>query len=192
MTQEERDKQEQAEAWHVSLSNTRKTLKQALSEMDSFKLKQNDVPLIIQLTENPKYNFFSIFPGRVSLLAHDCIHILLGRGLLPKDEAFVIGFTMGSTQKMTNFKIKLFLFITKYLYPEGYKFSDEEAHVFEMGVLAGMKNPKDLSLLDFRWFMSWRVDRIRKRLGINGKFLKICYLLEKKKFKDSKESQRLL
>ena len=69
--------------------------------MDSWgsKLEAEDVPLIIKLVENPKYDI-GLFAGNVSLYNHDCIHLLLGRGLRVKDEAFVIGFTMGSTKKM--------------------------------------------------------------------------------------------
>jgi hypothetical protein len=35
------------------------------------------------------------------LEGHDCMHVILGRGLLNQDEAFVIGFTMGSARKIT-------------------------------------------------------------------------------------------
>jgi hypothetical protein len=32
------------------------------------------------------------------------IHVLLGRGLLAQDEAFVIGFTMGATKAVSGFE----------------------------------------------------------------------------------------
>ena len=63
--------------------------------MDSFKLRQENIPLIIKLVENPNYNTSKLFGGAVDLFTHDCVHVLLGRGLLVKDEAFVIGYTMG-------------------------------------------------------------------------------------------------
>ena len=78
-----------AENWHIPLREDGQTINRALCTMDSFKLNQEDVPFIIRLFENPKYN---LFPGSVTLEAHDIIHVLLGRGLLPKDEAFVILF----------------------------------------------------------------------------------------------------
>ncbi len=105
-----------AEDWHVPVCENKKTLKQCLGEMDPFKLDPKEVPFIIRLIENPKYRF-SFFPGAVSLLNHDCIHVVLGRGVLLKDEAFVIGYMMGSTRKMQTLKSKLFLFISKSLYP---------------------------------------------------------------------------
>ena len=44
-----------AETWHVSISSKRKVLGSALKEMEAFKLEQSDIPLIIRLVENPKY-----------------------------------------------------------------------------------------------------------------------------------------
>ena len=122
-----------AEQWHVSLDDDALTLGQALRSMESFKLKQEDIPLRIKLVENPKWFTSEFFSGAVDLPTHDCIHVLLGRGLLLKDEAFVIGYTMGSTRKISRFKRNLFMFCSKYLYPEGYRFGEEERFVFQYG-----------------------------------------------------------
>ena len=180
-----------AEDWHVPICEGKKTLKNVLEEMQPFKLAANDVPFIIKLMENPKYHF-GFFPGAVSLLNHDCIHAILGRGVLPKDEAFVIGFTMGSTKKMTRFKSKIFLFVAKYFYPEGYKFEEDEAWVFKMGVIAGSKCMSNLSKVDFRWFNTWSLEHIREKVKIDVDCLKLCYILEKKRFPRSRESDRLI
>jgi len=122
-----------AEQWHVSLDDDALTLGQALRSMESFKLNQEDVPLIIKLVENPDYKTSKLFGGAVDLFTHDCIHALLGRGLLVKDEAFVIGYTMGSTKGMKRWKRNLFMFMSKYFYPEGYRFGEEERFVFNTG-----------------------------------------------------------
>ena len=113
MTEQE-DNNYLAENWHNSLSQSG-DLCDILAEMEEFKLDQEDVPLIIKLVENPKYKTSQIFSGAVDLFTHDCIHVLLGRGLLPKDEAFVIGYTMGSAKKMTRWRRNLFMFCCKYL-----------------------------------------------------------------------------
>ena len=84
-------------------------LYKVLEGMGEFKLSQEDVPLVIKLTENPKYISSKLFTGAVDLFSHDCIHVLLGRGLLTKDEAFVIGYTMGSAKKMRRWRRNLFL-----------------------------------------------------------------------------------
>ena len=134
--------------------------------MKEFKLAQEDVPLIIKLTENPKYFTSKLFTGAVDLFSHDCIHVLLGRGLLPKDEAFVIGYTMGSGKKMSRWRRNLFLWICKYLYPEGYKFTEEERYIFYSGVMAGSRCSTDLSKVQFDKLQNMKIDYIRKLLDI--------------------------
>lgn len=180
-----------AEQWYVSLDDDALTLGQALRSMKSFKLNPEDVPLIIKLVENPKYDI-GLFVGNVDLHVHDCIHVLLGRGLLPKDEAFVIGFTMGSTKKMKRWRRNLFMFASKYLYPEGYKFGEEERFVFNMGVALGNNCETDLSVAGNRFFKKIPLFSLRSSLRIDSRLLRSYYEIEKKIFPESPESQRLL
>ena len=181
----------QAEEWHIPIRKGQITLKDCLAQMEPFALDQGDVPLIIKLTENPKYDV-GLFAGYVDLFTHDCIHILLGRGVLLKDEAFVIGYTMGSTKKMSRWRRNLFYFCAKYLYPEGYNFTEEERFVFLTGFMAGDQCPTDLSAVNFNEFKNKSIDNIRKELDINTDLLKFCYQIEKELFPTSIESQRLL
>ena len=185
------DVEKMAEEWFSPLSRKRRKLKNVLKEMEPFALSPRDVPLIIRVTENPDYDI-GLFGGATTLGAHDCIHVLLGRGLLVKDEAFVIGYTMGSSKKVTRWRKNLFLFITKYLYPEGYKFKEDERFVFNMGVKAGSLCPTDLSKINFEDFLNIPLLSLRKIFNIDMELLKSCYALEKELFKKSKESQRLL
>tara|TARA_Y100000593_G_scaffold94766_1_gene195833 strand:- start:1762 stop:2346 length:585 start_codon:yes stop_codon:yes gene_type:complete len=186
------ESQRQAEQWHIPLFNKKQwSLGAALSSMDSFKLRPEDVPLIIKLVENPKYDI-GLFAGSVSLGLHDCVHLLLGRGLMPKDEAFVIGYTMGSTKKMRRWRRNLFMFCAKYLYPEGYKFGEEERFVFNLAVKAGSLCETDLSTVDFSLLKGKKISQIRTRLKIDINLLKSSYEVEKKCFPNSPESQRLL
>ena len=186
-------KAEEAAAWHIPLSKGRMTLPKALKQMDSFRLDQEEVPLSIQLVENPKYDI-GLFAGNVDLHTHDCIHLLLGRGLLPKDEAFVICYTMGSTKKMARWRRNLFMFCAKYFYPKGYRFSEEERFVFNMGVALGEQNNDDLSEYPFdECLMTANYSLLTLRRGfVNIDLLKNYYKLEKALFPDSKESQRLI
>jgi len=168
------------------------TLEQARDSMSSFKLKQDDVPLRIKLVENPKWFTSEFFSGAVDLFTHDCIHILLGRGLLVKDEAFVIGYTMGSTKKISRFKRNLFMFCSKYLYPKEYRFGEEERFVFNMGVMLGSRCETDLSLADFPSYGGISLYSLRDELRIDSRLLRSYYEIEKKIFPESTESQRLL
>ncbi len=186
------ESQRQAEQWHIPLFNKKQWgLGAALSSMDSFKLRPENVPLIIKLVENPKYDI-GLFAGNVSLDMHDCVHLLLGRGLMPKDEAFVIGYTMGSTKKMRRWRRNLFMFCAKYLYPEGYKFGEEERFVFNLAVKAGSLCETDLSTVDFSLLKGKKISQVRTRLKIDINLLRSSYEVEKKCFPNSPESQRLL
>ena len=181
---------EKASNWHYPLSKGSMSLYKALSGMDLWKLRQEDIPLIIKLTENPDYRTAKLLGGAVDLFTHDCIHILLGRGALVKDEAFVIGYTMGSSKKMSRLRRNLFMFVCKYFYPEGYRFGEEERYVFYSGVMAGSKCPTDLSKVNFEGLLDYKVQGVREKLGIDRELLKCFYCAEKKLFQD-KESQRL-
>ena len=182
-----------AEEWIVPLSEKNKKLSEVLAEMEPFKLEGKDVPFIIKFFENPKYNFFNFCPGAVRLKNHDCIHAILGRGVLPKDEAFVIGYTMGSTGKMTDFKEFLFLLIVSWFYPQGYKFYAEEREVFRGARdIAEMSRPSDLSKVNFDELLNLDLKTARKRLGICEIKLRLRYTIEKEMYPDSKEAQRLI
>tara|TARA_Y100000310_G_scaffold54691_1_gene50113 strand:+ start:947 stop:1528 length:582 start_codon:yes stop_codon:yes gene_type:complete len=180
---------ERAKKWRVPLDHTfsKKRLGTVVKNMgkeigDDF-LNKGEVPLIIKLVENPRYKTSKLFTGAVDLFTHDCIHIVLGRGLLLKDEAFVIGYTMGSAKKMRRWRRNLFMFFAKYLYPEGYKFREEERFIFNMGVIAGGQCLLDLSTYPFRDNMNKSLGGIRNKLGIDVKLLEKCYSIEKGLFK---------
>ena len=166
------------------------TLESILEDMEPFSLDQSDVPLIIKLVENPKYDI-GLFAGYVDLFTHDCIHVILGRGLAVKDEAFVIGYTMGTTKRMARWRRNLFMFFAKHLYPEGYKFGEDERLIFYNAVMAGSKCPSDLSKVDFRHLLHLTPRDIRIVLGIDCDTLKSCYALEKDLCRESYESRRI-
>jgi len=84
------------------------------------------------------------------------------------------------------------MFVSKYLYPEGYKFGEEERYIFNSAVMMGSKCPTDLSKVNFRDFENDKVSEIRNKFGINKKDISRFYSLEQQFFKDSKESRRLL
>ena len=180
-----------SEKWHIRLGRQLK-LGEAKDTMRSFTLAQEDVPLIIKLTENPEYFTSKLFTGAVDLFAHDCIHIILGRGLLVKDEAFVIGYTMGSAKKMWRWRRNLFMWICKNLYPEGYEFGEEERFVFYCGVMAGSKCDVDLSEIKFNELLNYELAEVRHLLGVDEELLRCYYCTEKRLFKDSVESKRLV
>ena len=88
---------------------------------DTYK-KQGQIHWFVWLLENPSSPIS--LTGAVDLYNHDIIHILLNRGMEVKDEAMVIGFTMGNSKSTSSWVRWLVEFCARYLYPEGYSFDD--------------------------------------------------------------------
>jgi hypothetical protein len=182
-------------AWHVPLSVEDMTLREAHADLATFGMRQRDVPLLIQLVENPRFDVpgIEIFCGATNLLLHDYIHIVLGRGLLPKDEAFVIGFTMGSTNRVGDIEEKLYALIARYLYPAGYRFDDEDEQVYRDALRLGyVSDCRSLAEVDFAPMLDHSLAAIRSRIGLEPDLLRAYYGIEKRRYPRSTESARLL
>lgn len=181
--------------WHIPLENDGITLAEAKAMLKKVSAQQQEIPLMIQLVENPKYKLpgMTLFHGAVDLETHDSIHIILGRGLLPIDEAFTIGFTMGSTNRMTSTEEQIFTFISKNLYPDVYKFSEQDIEVFRNAVrLAFISSCKALDQIDYNSLMNTSLKDIRKSIGLEIEFLNAYYKIEQQRYPDSAASKRLL
>ena len=181
--------------WHVPLSAAQLTLREAYDTLRPIGLDQRDIPFIIQLVEHPKFDLpgIDLFPGAVDLRTHDLIHIVLGRGLLLKDEAFVIGFTMGSTDRIGVTEEKMYEFFSRYIFPSGYRFGDEEVRVFKDAVRLGyISDCRSLAGVDYDAFLDVPLAGIRVELGIEEELLRAYYTIERRRYPTSPESQRLL
>jgi len=181
--------------WIVPIGEDSMTLRRILESSFHLRADQDDIPLIIQLVENPKFDIpgIDLFSGAVDLHTHDCIHAVLGRGMLPKDEAFVIGFTMGSTNRVTQTEEWLFTLASKYLYPGPYKFRDEEIAVFKDAVRLGfVSDCQPLSEVDYDRYMDLPLKEIRDRIGIEVDLLKAYYRIEKRRYPGDKASGRVI
>lgn len=189
------DKAEQVRRWHVPLSQGHRLLGKAYAELRDFALTQDDIPFLIQLVENPKYAvpWLPLFHGAADLWTHDQIHILLGRGLLAKDEAFVIGFTMGTTARVGETEERLYSFFSQYLYPREYRFTSEDIEVFRDAVRLGfISECHALAQVDFREYQDLTLSEARAELGISEDLLRAYYAIEGRRFAGSFESRRLL
>ena len=181
--------------WHIPFLHDDITLRQAHNSMAYVRAEQEEVPLMVQLVENPKFNIpgLQVFHGAVDLLQHDYIHIVLGRGLLEKDEAFTIGFTMGSTNKVTTTEERLYTLIAQYLYPKVYKFGDEDIDVFKDAVRLGyISDCQSLDEFDFTPYLDEPIKILRQALGLESDLLLAYYKIEKRRYPHSITSQRLL
>lgn len=199
MARNARDADEGAPAawrgWHVPLSRAGVPLDEAYGSLEAIGLTQREVPLIVQLVENPRYDLpgIEIFSGATNLRHHDLLHILLGRGLLPKDEAFVLGFTMGSSNRVGEVEERLFTLIARYLYPKQYRFDDEDTAVYRDAVRLGyISDCQSLAEVKLDAMLDWPIGRIRTSIGLEEDLLRAYYAIEARRYPSSMESQRLL
>jgi len=187
--------------WHITLKNDRLIFVNALKKLQSLADEKTDIPWIVRVFENPKYN---IMPGSVSLEAHDMIHILLGRGLLPNDEAFTAGYAMGNSYRRVRWWHKIaFLLAQRFLYTGKYRFKKEQCIVFWNALKVG-KRMKSVDLNypvdagNFEGLVDYIVSKtsrctirnLRYSLGIDTNILQQAYDWEKKRFPKTKESVR--
>jgi hypothetical protein len=177
--------------WHVPLSRGSMTMREAAADLARISVAApEDIPLMVRLAENPKFN---IFHGSVTLATHDHIHALLGRGLLAKDEAFVVGFTMGSTHRLGATEEKLFEMIAEHLYPGIFRFSKEDVHIFRDAVrLAFISDVEALDRVDYERHLDAPLAAARSTLGVDEALLRAYYAIEKRRYPEAPESRRLL
>lgn len=174
--------------WNPGLDNGEKTLSSVMKTMPAN--EQADISAVVKLFENPASPL--ALPGAVNLERHDCIHAILGRGLLPQDEAFVIGFTMGTSKYISGFAEGLFKKASRYLYPKPYKFSKEHLIAFEIGMRYGkVCKAEEIYEFPFEHFMGEKLSKIRKKLGVSTTELKQLYRAEMILIPGTKSSKRL-
>ncbi|NRA23707.1 MAG: hypothetical protein HRU08_04370 [Oleispira sp.] len=177
--------------WFVPFENDRISLRQGLASLAAVGAPAEDIPFIVRLLENPEG--LGLLSGSVSLHQHDCIHLVLGRGLLPKDEAFIIGFTMGSSKGISSWEERIFSWISNHFYPQIYRFNQQDLEVFKDALhLAQVCRCKAFDTVDFDQYLDESLADIRKFLGLEDELIKSYYRLEKKRYPQAKESQRLL
>jgi len=174
--------------WNPGLKNGEKKLASILKTLPAN--EQADISSIVKLFENPSSPV--ALPGAVSLERHDCIHIMLGRGLLPQDEAFVIGFTMGTAKHITGFEESIFKKASMYLYPKQYRFSKNNLIAFELGLRYG-KACKVTEIYEFPFeeYEQEKISVIRRKLGVSLHELRQIYRAEKLLLPNTRCSKRL-
>lgn len=174
--------------WSPGLDNQQQTLGDVLKTLPGN--NAGSINFWVRLFENP--NSPIAFPGAISLERHDCMHILLGRGLLSQDEAFVIGFTMGTSPDINNFQTWLFKAFTEYLYPKPYNFTKDDLLIFDLALNAA-KDFAIQAIYDFPFedHTNRTLAELRSKLNIDIQQLKNLYRQEQDLLPDSFCSKRL-
>lgn len=149
-----------------------------------------EIPWIVRLCEHPASPLG--LAGAVTLRRHDTIHIILGRGILPQDEAFVIGTTMGASH-LSPFFERIYVFIAGRYYPKEFRFRDSDQTVYHMAVDLGRRFAKTpLSLRSIEYSGSRSLVYMREDLGFPLGVLVNAFANEVERVPATLESRRLL
>jgi len=175
-------------AWYPGIRNGEQTVDEVIRSMPA--APDVAIPWIVKLFENPTSRLR--FRGAVDLEDHDVLHVLLGRGLQDQDEAFVLGFAMGTAKKVTRIETYLFKMILARLYPEPYRIPTFLQPAFDLGVECGTKtgamNLYKRSLKDLRGLT---LGQARKKAGIDMNIVRDFYQLEQQQIPFTIASLRL-
>jgi hypothetical protein len=163
------------------------------------------IPRIIRFFENPASPW--ALPGAIHLWRHDALHAVLGRGLEPEDEAFVLGFTMGCSDgkrnamtrllgvavavrsplagpraraiRLRDWQVSLFRWVSSHLYGPPNRFTRQDLVAFDLGLSLGERNPvRNLEDVPFETMGDMPVARVRADLGIDVGQLESVYRAE--------------
>jgi hypothetical protein len=162
--------------WNPGLENDDQILGDVYKTIPHDQLKPSS-PFIVRMFENPKSPL--PLPGKCDLLRHDLIHVLLGRGLLLEDEAFVIGYTMGTSKTISNLGKLFYKSVSCTVYPKEYRFRLQDMTVYDLGFSAGQRNKIEIYDIEIENMLSRTVGEVRSSLGIDKSVLKMAFNFER-------------
>ena len=173
--------------WYPGLENDEVTVGYVLDTLPGFAAE--DVPAIVRAFENPVSPLK--LPGACTLAQHDVLHILLGRGLVDQDEAFVIGFTAGADPNFTEQDTARYK--TAFgMYPEPYCIRGQDLAAFDLGLEAARSMPvQDLCQMDVPAIRLQTIGQARKQFGIDKAVLYGIYETEQQQIPGTPWSNRL-
>jgi hypothetical protein len=176
-------------SWFPGLDNDRLTLREVLATLPA--APPAAIPWVVRMFENPQG--WLRLHGAADLATHDRIHVVLGRGLLAQDEAFVIGFTMGTTKAVSRLERWFFKCAVSHLYPDPYRIPWPILAAYDLGLEAGRQmGAKDIHLALGDDMLDRSLGEVRRMLGVDTRRLREVYAREREALPDSAASQRLL
>jgi hypothetical protein len=174
--------------WNPGLDNPHRSLGSVYQSLPGD--PGHTVPWYVRLLEHPSSPV--ALAGAIDLQGHDCVHILLGRGLLQQDEAFVLGFTMGRSGCCPAWQAALFRWCARHLYRGPYRFDPVDADVYEFAHDAARRTRgAPVHSVDFRAWLERPLSELRAALGIEPEQLRRLYAAEAARWPHTAASARL-
>ena len=174
--------------WNPGLQNDAVSLGEVYHSMP--KDPASAVPWYVRLLENPASPL--ALPGAIDLFGHDCLHAVLGRGLLSQDEAFVIGFTMGASPTCTLSQARLFTWCARHLYRPPFRFDAVDTGVYHLAFAAARAmRSRPLESVDYTAWLDRPLGELRAELGVRTVQLARFYRQEAALWPDTEVSRRL-
>jgi hypothetical protein len=173
--------------WNPGLDNGERRLLDVYREMPL--AGSSAGPWYVKALEDPRSP--TALLGATDPFAHGCIHIVLGRGMLPQDEAFVHGFTMGAA-RAPDWQRRLFRGCARRLHASEHRFSLQDAEVFDFAFEAARTCATfALHGVDFRRISATPLAQVRRYLGIEVGLLRALHEAENERWPLGRASTRL-
>lgn len=132
------------------------------------------IPWQVWLLENPDSPI--AFPGAISLYRHDCMHALLCASFHAEDEAFTVGFTMGTCEWGYRWYLRFFMWLTTWFYPGEYRWNNEYLKHFLDGFKKGQESGMyNLNEFPFEDYENLSLKDLRNLVGIEWMDSTISY-----------------
>jgi len=174
--------------WYPGLDNADVSMQSVLETLPG--VQEGSIPTEVRLLEDPTSEI--ALPGAVTLAWHDAIHILLGRGLLDQDEAFVVGFSMGNSSSFRGEDAVILRNAFSHSYPEPFRVHGPKLLAFDLGVEAGREiGLRDLAKQEGYLSTHASLQQWRDQLGISTESLRGFYARERAMIPKTLESARL-
>ncbi|EMI45700.1 hypothetical protein [Rhodopirellula sp. SWK7] len=175
-------------AWYPGVDDDYRSVEEVIESMPA--APATAIPWIVRLFENPTSPIR--FRGAIDLHDHDVLHVLLGRGLQDQDEAFVLGFAMGTAKKISTIQYHVFKFLMARVYPEPYRIPGFLQPAFDLGVQCGKKTgAEDLYKQPLKELRSLTIEEARRRAGIDMDIVREHYRAEQQRIPFTIASLRL-
>ncbi len=175
-------------AWYPGLDDDDRIIGEVLETMPAS--PASAIPWIVRLFENPE-SFFR-FRGAQDLEDHDVLHVLLGRGLQDQDEAFVLGFAMGTAKQVSWLQFRIFKYALAHWYPEPYRVPPFLQPAFDLGVACGKATGrKNLYKQPLKQMKHFSIRDAREALEIDVQVVKKYFRIEQERIPFTMASMRL-